>query len=79
MKLLKAEAVAKILDVSKARVYELIRLEILPAVKLGRQVRVEEQDLYEWIALGGRDLAGGWKREPLERPDSGEDREEVPF
>ena len=68
MKLLSVEQVAKILGTSKARIYELIRDDLLPAVRLGRQVRVADEFLEEWIAQGGQALPGGWRREP---PDEG--------
>lgn len=45
--------VAAHLDVSKERAYELVRLGILPAVRLGRQVRVDESVVQQWIASGG--------------------------
>lgn len=48
------EWVATRLGVSKDRAYELVRLGILPAVRLGRQVRVDEDVLHEWILSGGR-------------------------
>jgi len=84
MKLLKAETVAGILDISTARVYEIIRTGILPAVKLGRQVRIEEQTLEAWIKAGGQGLPGGWRWESDEddvtsfgfHPD---DSDEIPF
>ena len=63
MRLLKAKTVAKVLDVSEARAYELMREEIVPAVRLGRQVRVSEDDLKRFIADGGKALPGGWRRE----------------
>lgn len=54
MNLLTAAEVAEILRVSKARVYELARRRMLPALTLGeRQVRFEEGALREWIATGG--------------------------
>jgi excisionase family DNA binding protein len=77
VKLLRAARVAEILDTSTARVYELIRLGILPAVKLGRQVRVAEDVLQAWIAAGGQDLPGGWKWRDDEDPAQVLD--EVPF
>ncbi len=64
MKLLRAEQVAEILDISKARVYELIRDGILPSVRLGRQVRVADSILEEWIEEGGQALSGGWRHKP---------------
>jgi len=69
MKLFKAETVAGILDISTARVYELIRMGILPAVKLGRQVRIEEQILEAWIMEGGQGLPGGWRWEDSRQPE----------
>ena len=58
---------AKLLGVSTQRAYELIRLEIIPAgvaVKLGRQIRIDEEGLANWIRAGGQALPGGWRREP---------------
>lgn len=62
MQLLRVETVAKILDTSTARVYEMIRLRLLPAVRLGRQVRVVQEALDEWVRNGGQALPGGWRR-----------------
>ena len=70
MKLLRAETIAGILDISTARVYELIRMGILPAVKLGRQVRVEEQTLEAWITEGGQGLPGGWRWEDAQESEN---------
>lgn len=54
MNLLTATEVAQILRVSTARVYELARQRMLPALTLGqRQVRFDEAALREWIASGG--------------------------
>jgi len=55
--------VARILDVSESRVYELIRQGILPSVRLGRQIRVDKEALDEFIKAGGQALPGGWRRE----------------
>ncbi len=62
MKLLRIHEVAEILDVPVARAYELARHGILPAVRLGRQVRVDAGKLKEWIDEGGTDLPGVWRR-----------------
>jgi len=61
-KLLKVSEVAAILDVSVARAYELCRENILPHVRLGRQLRVDPDQLQEWIKNGGKALPGGWKK-----------------
>ena len=50
MQLLTAQEVAKILRVSKARVYELARRGVIPSIRLGYQVRFSEAALLEWIA-----------------------------
>ena len=69
MRLLKAKTIAEVLDVSEARAYELMREELIPTVRLGRQVRVSADALKEFIANGGRSLPGGWRREPAQ-PDA---------
>lgn len=51
MRLLTANEVADILRVSKARVYELARINSIPSITLGqRQVRFDEAALLEWIS-----------------------------
>ncbi len=57
MRLLTATEVADLLRVPKGRVYELVRQGLLPACHLGRQIRIEERALREWIAGGGQGLA----------------------
>lgn len=64
MRFLNANEIAELLDVSVARVYVLARSEILPCVRLGRQIRFSEQALEQWIANGGQALPGGWRRDP---------------
>jgi excisionase family DNA binding protein len=64
MKLLKVADVAMIMNTSVDRVYELARLGLLPVVHLGRQIRVEESALVEWIKTGGAPLPGGWRKIP---------------
>jgi excisionase family DNA binding protein len=60
-KLLTVPEVANILKVSEERAYSLARSGLLPIVKLGRQIRVDEGKLHEWIDQGGSALQGGWK------------------
>jgi len=65
-RLKRAEFVAPILDVTTERVYEMSRNGTLPVgvvVRLGRQVRIDEDRLREWIAAGGNALPGGWRRQ----------------
>jgi len=58
-KLLKVSVVAAVIDTTVPRAYELIRLGILPAVRMGRQLRVDENALQEWIKNGGASQGRG--------------------
>jgi excisionase family DNA binding protein len=54
-----AEEIAPILRVKPERVYEMARLGILPkgvVIKLGRQVRFDEERLREWMQNGGKGI-----------------------
>ncbi|RPJ32472.1 MAG: DNA-binding protein [Planctomycetaceae bacterium] len=62
--LLTIDELSHILKVSRQRAYELCRTGVVPHVRLGRQIRVHPGQLQEWLANGGRSLAGGWRREP---------------
>ena len=53
MRLLTAKEVAPILQVTEARVYEMSRENLLPTVRMGRQVRYDEETLRNWIKAGG--------------------------
>jgi excisionase family DNA binding protein len=54
IRLLKADKVAEILDVSVQRVYELTRERRIPFVQLGeRQYRYSEAALSTWLEDGG--------------------------
>lgn len=64
--LLRIPQVARMLDVPQSHIYKLIREGLFPAVHLGRIVRVDETSLKEWIARGGRQLPGGWRREDIQ-------------
>lgn len=55
MRLLTAKQASDVLQVALPRVYELAR-EVLPpgvVVRIGRQVRFDEDALNSWIASGG--------------------------
>ena len=54
MNFLTVNEIAKTLRLQNQRVYEAIRRGLLPAVRIGRQVRVEEQALREWVNNGGQ-------------------------
>jgi len=62
MQLLKVPEVAELLQVSEWRAYQLVREGILPAVHLGRQVRIPADKLREFVESGGKRLDGGWRR-----------------
>lgn len=59
---LTTDEVARILKVKPPRVQELIRQDILPHFRLGRQIRIDRQQLQQFIGRGGRALPGGWRR-----------------
>ena len=63
--LLTGEEIAKILHVSRAYAYQLMRQRIIPTVKIGRSVRVRPADLEEFIArnLGQNSLITGRNRQ----------------
>jgi len=50
MRLLKADEVAEVLQVPKPRVYELARQQVLPAVRIGRQIRFRQEAIEMWLA-----------------------------
>lgn len=62
-KLLKVEEVAEMLDCSEYRVYTLAREQIIPSVRLGRQLRFSADALNEFITNGGKSFPGGWRKE----------------
>ena len=59
---LTTEEVARILKVERSRVQELVRQDIIPHFRLGRQIRVDRQQLRHFIERGGQALPGGWRR-----------------
>ncbi len=50
LRLLKAEEVALILNISRAFAYQLMQSSQIPTVRLGRAVRVRPQDLDRYIS-----------------------------
>lgn len=62
-KLVKANVVARCLDITEARAYELAKLGLLPCVRIGRQVRFRPEQVEEFIANGGATLSNGWRKE----------------
>lgn len=56
-----AEAALR-LQVTVVRAYQLVREGILPAVRLGRQIRVDPRRLDDFVRKGGAAFPGGWRR-----------------
>ena len=52
--LMTGEEIAKILHVSRAYAYQLMRQKLIPTVKIGRSVRVRPEDLERFIAANKR-------------------------
>jgi excisionase family DNA binding protein len=50
------------LNEPKHRVYRWAREGVIPVVRLGRRMKVDPEILEEWIAAGGSDYPGGWRR-----------------
>lgn len=53
MALKDAEFVEQFTGLSRQRVYEAARLGLIPCVRIGRQVKFDEDSLKEWARSGG--------------------------
>ena len=62
MRLFTAKELARILDVRDERAYALLRAGVIPAVYIGRQVRVSDEAIQQFVESGGLPLPGGWRR-----------------
>ena len=60
--LITAGDLAGLLEVSRARIYELAREGLLPAVRLGRTIRFSRAAVNAFIKDGGTTWANGWKK-----------------
>ncbi len=56
MRLLTVQEAADFLRVTQARTYQLLRSGFIPGVRIGRQLRVDESALHQWVARGGHPL-----------------------
>ena len=55
--ILVADEVAELLRVNRQRVYELVRTDQIPVIRLGeRQYRFSAQAIYKWLGVGGREV-----------------------
>ena len=52
-RMLRAGAVADMLDIPKARVYEFARRGLIPHVRVGASVRFDVEQVESWIRAGG--------------------------
>jgi excisionase family DNA binding protein len=64
MQLKDIDWLCKVLACSRSRAYELIRRGWIPAIRIGRQIRIEETAVRDFIQRGGRRLR------PSEAPNS---------
>jgi excisionase family DNA binding protein len=51
---LQISRVADLLDVSETTTRRLVKKGVLPAIRVGRQIRIDERRLEEWLATGGQ-------------------------
>ena len=61
--LLGVPEIAQRLGVKQHRVYDLVRQDLIPHVKLGRQLRFKAEAVEQWLDQGGRELPGGWRQQ----------------
>ena len=61
--LLRSRDAAEKLDITEYQLYAKTREGIIPAVKIGRMIRWNEEALNDFIQVGGKSYPGGWKKE----------------
>lgn len=57
---------AQRIGVPKSRIYDLCRQNLMPHIRVGRQVRFDPEQIETWIKGGGQALPGGWRQEDSE-------------
>jgi excisionase family DNA binding protein len=55
--LLRVEEAASLLSIGRTRAYELVRLGVIPSIRLGRCVRIPREALVRWIEAELRPIA----------------------
>lgn len=55
--------IAELLQMKRERVYEAVRLGLVPSVHIGRQIRIEEKAFVAWVRDGGQTYAAGWRHQ----------------
>lgn len=61
--LINLQKTAERLGIGYDKAADLVRKGLLPAVRVGRQIRIDPDQLEAWIAGGGRAWPGGWRKE----------------
>ena len=60
-RLMTAQETAKLLGVSRHRLYQMAKNGLIPSCRLGRQVKFDRTQIEEWLAKGGTALPGRWR------------------
>lgn len=60
---MKAPEVAELFDCPISTIYEYARTGLLPAVRIGRQVRFRRSEIESFVESGGQALSEGWRKE----------------
>ena len=61
-KLETAKVVAPMLGLSTQALYEAVRRELIPSVKIGRRIRFNLDELADWASRGGKAIEEGERR-----------------
>lgn len=54
---------AQYLGVSKARLYQLARDQVVPSISVGRSVRFDPERIKRWLESGGSAYPGRWRKD----------------
>jgi excisionase family DNA binding protein len=54
---LQISQVADLLEISKTTTRRLVKNGVLPAIRVGRQIRIDERRLEKWLESGGSAVA----------------------
>lgn len=66
--------IKRVLGISESAARRLVQDGLIPTIRVGRLLRIDEMQLSEWLAQGG---AGGWKRLRPAQAGNPESRAEV--
>lgn len=62
-KLISVQEAAEFLSMRPAQVYEAIRQGIIPSCRIGRIIRIDPEQLEEYVKDGGKSWPGIWRKE----------------